>query len=536
MAFTKSPEYNTHQTKFVPVEGMSSFRPLIDSEGPDYIYENALLIKREDRAAMIQRPRIVEDTAATTDYEAHYAAGIHGVRSLYYSKQVSDTTFSSTSSGSTGVVIEDDLWQYSPYTGLSTIDAGRFLTDYTSIGWAEYLIGSTSYIVANEVTGSVGDTNRLHFFEIDWNHAATTDIDLGTTGLPDLVFLDGYLFAAGGPSTQRIYNSSIGDPTVWNTGTDFLDAEQFADTIAGLAKHHNHLVVFGNNSIEFFYNAANEIGSPLQRQSSYAISMGSARDGADGPKAKIVVGDVIYFVGMREGVCLGIFKLEGFKITKISPDWMDLLFARGTTAGVGQIVFAPGLRACKFFGKDGFLLNFHAPVSLDTYFYDPVSSVWSKISAHATLSGDHTVNTPYGTVFGASNATNPTYSPIYLSVDSQYQLSGEPDGTSTVASTWKSPPLEFDVTNDKHFYSVEVLGSFPGATVSLSVTEDTLYDGTSSDINAGSKVQTQKTYHGNPLIWRNLGRFRAPRLTVTIVSTAEFRFDGLMIKYNVGNR
>lgn len=536
MAFTKAPEYNTHQTKFVPIAGYSSFRPLIDSEGSDYIYKNALLIKKGENYSMIQRPAIVEDTEATSDYNAAYAAGTHPVRSLYYPKQNSDSVFSNAGSGNIGLVIEDDLWQYNPNTGLTSLDAARFLTDDQPIGWAEYIIGATNYIVANEVSGDPGNTNRIHFFDASWSFVSATDVDFGSQALPDIVFLDGYLFASGGITNQRIYNSSIGDPTIWNTGTDFLDAEQFADPVVGLAKHHNHLVVFGNNSIEFFYNAANEIGSPLQRQSSYAMSMGSYRDATDGPKAKITVGDVIYFVGMRDGACLGVFQIEGFKVKKISADWMDTLFSRGSGVGVSQIILPPGLRACRFHGKDGFLLNFSTPVSDQTYFYDPNTETWSYITAQATFSGAHTVNSPYGTIFGTAVANDPSFPPIYISVDSQYQTAGEPTGANTVIATWKSPQLEFDITNDKHFYSVEVLGSFPEATLSLSVTEDSLYDGTAGELDAGNRTQTQKTYHGNPLIWRNLGRFRSPRIELTINSPGEFRFDGLMVKYNTGTR
>jgi hypothetical protein len=102
--------------------------------------------------------------------------------------------------------------------------------------------------------------------------------------------------------------------------------------------------------------------------------------------------------------------------------------------------------------------------------------------------------------------------------------------------TWKTEALTFNLPNDKHIYSVEVLGSFPGNQINLYVEEDSMRTAAVTQAFLGSKEQSKKTNHQNPLIWRNIGRYRAPRFTVEVVGQNSYRLGGLVVKYNQGTR
>jgi len=90
-----------------------------------------------------------------------------------------------------------------------------------------------------------------------------------------------------------------------------------------LAKHNNHLVVFGTRSIEFFYNAANPVGSPLSRRTDIFYNVGIEWDGYS-TRAIARHADVIYFVGQSSPTGgTGVFKLENMQLTKISSHSID---------------------------------------------------------------------------------------------------------------------------------------------------------------------------------------------------------------------
>jgi hypothetical protein len=545
VAFTKAPEYNTHQSKFIPVGGDSSFYPYVTNKGVDYNFNNMLLLKEGNRYVGVQRPPIVELTAASSAYTSIYGTASRVMKGVYYPPQNGFTSGISTSFGGIGLVSGRDLLVVGAST-LVKVDPNRFSvwgeTSSYGVKFADYMVGSTKYIVANERYLDETFKNNLHFYNEAWIYQSSVAVNLGNAGgLTDLVFLDGYLFACSHPNStyaQRIYNSSIGDPTVWNASTDFLDAEQFADPIVGIAKHHNHLVAFSTNSIEFFYNAGNEVGSPLQRQVSYSIGMGSYYHEEFVVCPRVEIGNVIYFVGMRSGNCTGIYKLENFKLEKVSDDWMDVLFMRGVAFSNVQLPYPPTIKYAKFYNKEGILLCFTPTVSSYLYpmFYDINTKTWSKIDDIISMYDTATSPSNYGTVFvpGSTGVSRPA--PIHVCVDNPY-IPTEANSKQTIYASWKTPPLDFGNQDQKHIYSVEAVGSFGTNTVELRIEDDQLHkDAVITEQALGLKTQQNAGTHKWPLIWRNLGRFRSPRIEVAISGGSNFRLDGIIVKYNGGTR
>lgn len=75
-------------------------------------------------------------------------------------------------------------------------------------------------------------------------------------------YLDGY-FVFNEPNSQRIWVTSLLNGTDINP-LDFASAEGAPDGVVGIIIDHRELWVFGTNSVEVWYNAANQ-GFPLER-------------------------------------------------------------------------------------------------------------------------------------------------------------------------------------------------------------------------------------------------------------------------------
>lgn len=149
-----------------------------------------------------------------------------------------------------------------------------------------------------------------------------------------------------------IYGSNLNDPTVWDP-LNVIGVTREQDTGVYLTKHHDHIVAIGVKSIEFFYNNANAVGSPLERRSDI-----SYRTGATDRKSVYNTGDHIYFFGAERTGTTGLFEVTQFSLSKISNDTIDTYMAitrartkfdfliSGATVGDHRLVFctamAPG--------------------------------------------------------------------------------------------------------------------------------------------------------------------------------------------------
>lgn len=82
----------------------------------------------------------------------------------------------------------------------------------------------------------------------------------GAVTVPGIVSLDQYFFVMD--TNGIIYNSGLGDATTWNA-LDFITAMIEPGSGKAIAKSQNYVIAFKEWSTEFFYDAANAVGSPL---------------------------------------------------------------------------------------------------------------------------------------------------------------------------------------------------------------------------------------------------------------------------------
>lgn len=286
-----------------------------------------------------------------------------------------------------------------------------------------------------------------------------------------------YVFCENG----RIYNSDIMDPTSWNA-LNFLTAERKPDKGVFLTSHHDHLVAVGTASIEFFYDAANPVGSPLRRRSDTFYNVG-----AYSPEAWCSTGDSVTFVGSVASGTPGIYRIEGFKNEKISTSSQDILMS-------GKLVSSGGTAILTTATVDGHEFTFVTYVikqkgkwqPRDTYVYDSTFGAWSLwmtfldpdmtfpvLDYSQRLTNDIRQNV--GLMLNGNIFRFEDRSKVYDSIsDSGYVLDGYVEaqddyvarlGVVTKSLQWFGCLLpEFDggIMNNKFMHKLEMVGSFVG--------------------------------------------------------------------------
>ena len=203
--------------------------------------------------------------------------------------------------------------------------------------------------------------------------------------------LGGYIFIMD--TDGNIYNSNVDDALTW-TAADVIKAEREADTGVYLAKQNDNVVAFGTSSVEFFYNAGNPNGSPLNVRPDVFY-----RTGAFDAKSVTDLGDIVYYVGSERVGKLGLFALEQLKPMKVSTDLIDsalnavvrskdAMLISGTTIGSHRLTFLT-------IATQGATTDPYVPTA--TWVFDGAVGVWS---AYTTTVADVTGHFP---VIGVAN-------------------------------------------------------------------------------------------------------------------------------------
>jgi hypothetical protein len=197
--------------------------------------------------------------------------------------------------------------------------------------------------------------------------------------------LDSYIFVMD--EDGFIYNSDPDDPTVWNA-LSFLEAERENDKGVYLGKHHDHIFALGTRTIEFFYDAGNNPGSPLNRRQdiSYNIGCGDGQGVWEN-------GDITYFIGSNPTGHLAVYKMENFKVQPISNDSMNSYLTQGLTQETIRVV----INGMSAMGHDTLLMTIYvltgaAPGTINpvhTFSYDTFSGKWgfwvTELNGHNSM-------------------------------------------------------------------------------------------------------------------------------------------------------
>ena len=491
MAYSKTPQFNSHQLTRVPIS--SSFIPTGTTGttvGVQYINCTPRTISQygtDPERILIKRPSIT----APLSYGTTADGVLRGVATW--------------SDGGTH--------NYSIVKGATIfIDGGTRALTYSvgSVGAAHGNIAGVDWLCLVETDNSLN--SRLPFYNFGTNTFTTVVPSVSVKGDP--VFLNGYFFVAG-MAGQRIYNSEVGDPLTWTMANNFIDAEMYGDDIVTLAKHRNHLVAFGRRSIEFFYDGAVEVGSPLVRQESFATSVGMATYlGSTYGHKTVSIGNNLYFLGNVNNT-IGFYKIDNFKTEKVSSPYINKILNN--------------IDYCDITGSSLLFINWQGvecPViklkktgvsEYIYYCYDPSEKEFSVLEPPSTIT--NLAFSPEGGAIFAQSTDN--------DYDRYWVRSTDDQEAENISATVTFDYFDGGVDSMKHIKYVDILGSI--GTTSSSNTVALYY---SKEFEP--YTFSQSTQASGSLRFRNITRAR--RVSFRIVFTGAFpiNFRGLDIAYNLG--
>lgn len=490
-----------------PQEGVPAYAPSSDQNASSLF--NCAVMTNKD--AQVPAKRKIIGRPRFTGQEELEAAEIRGV-------------FYDSSQGSTWYVIGTTLTMVH---GGGT-DTATLASSTGPVYFEHYRYGATNGILVCEA----GSNFKVNLFSAT-AYTLTSSVSISKNVQAPPVVFDGYVFALE-HDTQRIYNSNVGDPVTWTTANDYIDAEQEGDRLLAIAKYNNYLVAWGPQSMEFFYNAAVEVGSPLRRQPQYFKNIGIIPNANYKRKAFTETANGLVWIGASEGQGFSLFKLNNYVPVKISTPFIERMIQNSVEyAAYGSINI--GVNIMSFMGHDVIVLHvfntfFSVTPVIVNFVYDPVEDAWYEWEWRdgvALIEPIHIVPRKDDNVISGYNQTD---------YDLYYTTKAPSDQTDSIdPSTAKitTDAIDFGSQNYKYIKSVDLVGRYDDA-----MTFTLRYSGQNdaeSFTSAGSKTR-DTAGSGQSLRWLNLGRH--PRMTfqLEVDHDRNFVLDGLYITYIEGIR
>lgn len=166
-------------------------------------------------------------------------------------------------------VIGDELFNDETDIGQINTSSGRCYFDIadSSIEGPPAVAGTFLVFHDGSNLYAVDDENNIYEYNNGGTSGATDVENLPSTILPGIVVLDQYVFLASNGDTaastniNEIHNSNVGTIDTWSG--DFIVGEVRADKGVAITRYYNYLVAFNEKTIQFFYDAANPSGTPL---------------------------------------------------------------------------------------------------------------------------------------------------------------------------------------------------------------------------------------------------------------------------------
>jgi hypothetical protein len=519
MAFSKTPEGDTHSVKRVPSVGSPFLMPSTASDIPQTLnYYNCFPYAEKQfggppKFNVQKREAYISALADNTDAKT--------------SANFSNWVLSATNDDNI-YFARDDTYYYAQYSGTGSVtvtsigaETGAYLSAATNGIFSD---GSRRIVTAN-------GTKIAHWLEDGSGYTEPAAITPSIDPSAGLVFLNGYLFAVA--TNRRIYNSTAGGVFgTWAT-TDFIDAEIYPDQTLYLAKHRNYLVAFGENSTEFFYDGANEVGSPLSRQESYAAKIG-AHIPANSYKATCNINDDIYFIGKSNDDTLFLAVVQDFKVKPIDSRALDQVLNSPTDNRIYSI------ETWTVNNIPMVLIKLSSTGGISTgLVYNPDADGWWTIDM--TDIGGAVTTTGGDTTFGCQ-VFNKTWSsataryPFFLrcatartAVNVDFCYPDKDWATSTTAYIW-TDVIDMDVNRWKHVYKISAVGNYGANVLTLSFCNNKTYN----SYTTMTPTFTQSTLGAeNDITWTNPGQFRDFSLRLQMTGAAPATHTGFEIAYNL---
>lgn len=483
MAFTKTPENNTYQTKEVNLFYQMNNRSSALTKDEDYL--NVFLEFVKDKTNGDQDAYVVKRPGS----ETFIAGGVGStLRGMHYNEDFRKLYFA----------IGTNLYVYDFDTATTSTNAGFFSGAVGRVGFCDYLYDTGNVVVC------VTDGTTLKSINSAGVIVTCADADL-PVHIPVLVFLDGYLFIAKN-GTSDIYNSDLNDPMAWTPG-NFISAEINSDTVKHIAKLNNYMVAFGSTTIEYFWDAGNASGSPLQRNDTPVKFNGYLGGVAQN-------GQNIFFVGNNVQGQPSVFMLEDLKIEEIADQNIIRYLGDQTdqyTNNNGAVFAVQGHRF------------YTVTYGNNTLVCDLGTKQWARWAFGATgaMAINHAVTCKDAdnvtTVFSLTNGNT-----VYKFNSSLYQ-----DAGTNFTCQGVTDNQYFDTMNQKQMHRLTLWADKPSASavVSVSWSDD--------DYQTWTTARDIDLYQELPSMTR-LGRFRRRAFKWSFTANQPFRLKKMEVDINKG--
>jgi hypothetical protein len=483
MAFTKTPTTDTYQTKQIPLISQMNSRGSNTTTDVDYIncfpeyWKNKTTQQQEIRLRKRSGSSVQNTLVNTVTRGVHFWED----QSRVYIAQSNHVY----------------VYNYPSLTLLTTLNNVYPTTSSGNVGFTEFLYedGTIKIVTTDGITLSTIDSANTV--------VASADPDMPNPHVPQPIFLDGYLFILK-TGTADLYNSDLNDPLAYTTG-DFISSEMLPDKVTHLMRLNNYILVFGTDSIEYFWDAANDTGSPLQRNDTPVKLMSYIGGAAQ-------IGNKIYFVGDNDRSQANVFVLEDFKVTPVGDEFIR----RMLTANVSSTVYG---NIVSIDGHDFYVMY----VGPRTYVLEIETNIWHRWGFGNTdvFTMQFAINcrnsTNYNQLFIRLNDAN-----LYSFGQSLYQ-----DAGNNITTQWVTDNENFDTWNNKFMANLTVWADKPSSSSPL------LVQWTDDDYQSYNTGVTVDLNQECPRIYR-LGRFRRRAFKFTHTANQPMRIEKLETDINMG--
>lgn len=360
--------------------------------------------------------------------------------------------------------------------------------------------------VAVDIT-SIG-TGTAHTLTGSATATATATINaFPSPHVPMTTFIDGYMVLAKG---SDVYTCDLDDPLKWSSN-NFLTAEMFPDEVVSLARQNNQVVVFGHTSIEFFYDAANASGSPLSRNDSTTIQMGTAM-----PYGIYQNEQLCAYISASESGGRAVWVIKGFQPQKVSDEYIERILDAEVD-----------MTDCRAYGlrtKGHLFYVINLKTINRTLVYDVDEKLWHEWSSN--FDGNHTV---FECDYMADNSTGMVYL-LHKSNGNVYTLdpSVYTDNGNDILCELVTNRYDMDTYHRKFMCSAKIVGD------RYSSSNSVILSWTNDDYETWSNPKTITLTDDFPAFQR-LGVFRRRAFKITHNLNQPLRLESLEVEYNEGS-
>ena len=429
---------------------------------------------------------------------------IAGVTRIYIQKRAGTSTHIQPA-GTTGE--GRGLWSWN--SKLYSIIGNKVYSNSTAIKTLTTSTGACGAVPVSAGTDYLFICDGVKGYTIDTLDVVTeiTDIDFPTPHIPTPAFMDGYIFLP--KTTGEIYNCGLNTPLVWGA-IDFITPEAFPDGILGLARQNNQVVALNEDSVEFFYNSGNSVGSPLLPTQQAVLQFGCASIGTVAEQENLVT----FVATSGLGNCF-VVSVDGFKPEVIS------------TPAIDRILKAEGDNILDSWGylvrsKGHLFYVLTLPSNSRTLVYDYNSKMWHEWSFDAGTG----VQTMFPMVQAAEldhvlYFLHQTNGYIYKMVPTVYQ-----DNLNPIHVQIQTAKYDGETVKLKFLSRLSLIGDFQNttSTVSLYYTDD--------DYKTWSAARTMNMQ--DRMYLYRLGSFRRRAFQIIHTANTPLRLEALELELGIG--